>query len=241
MSEVTLKELLEAGAHFGHQARRWNPKMKKYIYGERGGVHILDLVQTKQGLDEAVEYVKKMVGEGKVILFVGTKRQAAGIVKDRAVAVGMPYLTQRWVGGLLTNWQEISKRIRKLHEMKEKREKGEYKVYTKKEQLLLDREIAKLDKFLGGVAALEKLPDALFVVDTHREEVAVLEANRMGIPVVGIVDTNADPDKIDYVIPSNDDAVKAIELIVMEIANSIANSKHEILNPKQIPNSNDKS
>jgi len=221
MSEVTLKELLEAGAHFGHQARRWNPKMKKYIYGERGGVHILDLVQTKQGLDEAVEYVKKMVGEGKVILFVGTKRQAAGIVKDRAVAVGMPYLTQRWVGGLLTNWQEISKRIRKLHEMKEKREKGEYKVYTKKEQLLLDREIAKLDKFLGGVAALEKLPDALFVVDTHREEVAVLEANRMGIPVVGIVDTNADPEKIDYIIPSNDDAVKAVELIVRSVAEAI--------------------
>jgi len=133
----------------------------------------------------------------------------------------MPYLTQRWVGGLLTNWQEISKRIRKLHEMKEKREKGEYKVYTKKEQLLLDREIAKLDKFLGGVAALEKLPDALFVVDTHREEVAVLEANRMGIPVVGIVDTNADPEKIDYIIPSNDDAVKAVELIVRSVAEAI--------------------
>ena len=221
MSEVTLKELLEAGAHFGHQARRWNPKMKRFIYGERGGVHILDLVQTKKGLDEAVEYLKKLAGEGKVILFVGTKRQAAGIVKDRAVAVGMPYLTQRWVGGLLTNWQEISKRIRKLHEMKEKREKGEYKVYTKKEQLLLDREIAKLDKFLGGVAALEKLPDALFVVDTHREEVAVLEANRMGIPVVGIVDTNADPEKIDYIIPSNDDAVKAVELIVRSVAEAI--------------------
>jgi|SRR3989344_719204 len=221
MSEVTLKELLEAGAHFGHQARRWNPKMKRFIYGERGGVHILDLVQTKKGLDEAVEYLKKLAGEGKVILFVGTKRQAAGIVKDQAVKIGMPYLTQRWVGGLLTNWQEISKRIRKLHEMKEKREKGEYKVYTKKEQLLLDREIAKLDKFLGGVAALEKLPDALFVVDTHREEVAVLEANRMGIPVVGIVDTNADPEKIDYIIPSNDDAVKAVELIVRSVAEAI--------------------
>ena len=184
-------------------------------------MHILDLVQTKKGLDEAVEYLKKLAGEGKVILFVGTKRQAAGIVKDQAVKIGMPYLTQRWVGGLLTNWQEISKRIRKLHEMKEKREKGEYKVYTKKEQLLLDREIAKLDKFLGGVAALEKLPDALFVVDTHREEVAVLEANRMGIPVVGIVDTNADPEKIDYIIPSNDDAVKAVELIVRSVAEAI--------------------
>jgi len=221
MSEVSLKDLLEAGAHFGHQARRWNPKMKRYIYGERGGVHILDLVQTKKGLDEACEFVKKLTGEGKIILFVGTKRQAAGIVKDQAVKAGMPYLTQRWVGGLLTNWREISKRIKKLHEMKEKREKGEYKVYTKKEQLLLDREIAKLEKFLGGVANLEKLPDALFVVDTHREEVAVLEANRMGIPVVGIVDTNADPEIVDWVIPSNDDAVKTVELVVRSIADAI--------------------
>lgn len=221
MGEVTLKDLLEAGAHFGHQARRWNPKMKRYIYGERGGVHILDLVQTKKGLDEAVAYVKTLATEGRIILFVGTKRQAAGIVKDQAIKAGMPYLTQRWVGGLLTNWQEISKRIRKLYEMKDKRGKDEYKVYTKKEQLLLDREISKLEKFLGGVAGLEKLPDALFVVDTHREEVAVLEANRMGISVIGIVDTNADPDKVDYVIPSNDDAVKAVELIVTTISQAI--------------------
>lgn len=228
MGEVTLKELLEAGAHFGHQARRWNPKMKKYIYGERGGVHILDLVQTKKGLEEAIEFVKSLVIENKIILFVGTKRQAAGIVKSEAIRVGMPYLTQRWVGGLLTNWREIEKRIKKLHEMKEKREKGEYKVYTKKEQLLLDREIAKLEKFLGGVAKMEKLPDALFVVDTHREIVAVLEANRMAIPVVGIVDTNADPEKVDYIIPSNDDAVKAIELIVKAIAEAIEEGKtHE--------------
>lgn len=225
MSNISLKDLLEAGCHFGHQARRWNPKMKKYIYGERGGVHIIDLVQTKKSLDDACEFVKKLANEGKVILFVGTKRQAAGIVKDQAIRVGMPYLTQRWVGGFLTNWQEINKRIRKLHEMKEKREKGEYKVYTKKEQLLLDREIAKLEKFLGGVAKMEKLPDALFVVDTHREEVAVLEANRMGIPVIGVVDTNANPEIVDWVIPSNDDAVKAIELIVTEIASLIASSK----------------
>lgn len=228
MSEVGLKDLLEAGAHFGHQARRWNPKMKKYIYGERGGVHILDLVQTKKGLEEAIEFVKSLIKENKIILFVGTKRQAAGIVKSEAIRVGMPYLTQRWVGGLLTNWREIEKRIKKLHEMKEKREKGEYKVYTKKEQLLLDREIAKLEKFLGGVAKMEKLPDALFVVDTHREIVAVLEANRMVIPVVGIVDTNADPEKVDYIIPSNDDAVKAIELIVKAIAEAIEGGKtHE--------------
>ena len=227
MSEVTLKDLLEAGAHFGHQGRRWNPKMAKYIFGERGGVHIIDLVQTKKGLDEACEFVKKLASEGKVVLFVGTKRQAAGIVKDQAVKAGMPYLTQRWVGGLLTNWQEISKRIRKLHEMKEKREKGEYKVYTKREQLLLDREIAKLEKFLGGVANMEKLPDALFVVDTHREEVAVKEAMRMKIPVVGLVDTNADPTQVDYVIPGNDDAVKAVELVVKAVTEAIEEGNKE--------------
>ncbi|MBI2587433.1 30S ribosomal protein S2 [Candidatus Amesbacteria bacterium] len=232
MMEVTLKDLLEAGCHFGHQARRWNPKMKKYIYGERGGVHIIDLVQTKKSLDDACGWVKKLASEGKTVLFVGTKRQAAGGVGEQAIRVGMPYLTQRWVGGLLTNWQEISKRIKKLHDMKEKREKGEYKVYTKKEQLLLDREIAKLEKFLGGVAGLEKLPDALFVVDTHREEVAVLEANRMGIPVVGVVDTNADPEIVDWVIPSNDDAVKAIELIVRTIADAIENAKVKSQNAK---------
>ncbi|MBI2008772.1 30S ribosomal protein S2 [Candidatus Amesbacteria bacterium] len=232
MMEVTLKDLLEAGCHFGHQARRWNPKMKKYIYGERGGVHIIDLVQTKKSLDDACGWVKKLASEGKTVLFVGTKRQAAGVVGEQAIRVGMPYLTQRWVGGLLTNWQEISKRIKKLHDMKEKREKGEYKVYTKKEQLLLDREIAKLEKFLGGVAGLEKLPDALFVVDTHREEVAVLEANRMGIPVVGVVDTNADPEIVDWVIPSNDDAVKAIELIVRTIADAIENAKVKSQNAK---------
>lgn len=227
MSNISLKDLLEAGCHFGHQARRWNPKMKKYIYGERGGVHIIDLVQTKKGLDDACEFVKKLAGEGKIVLFVGTKRQAAGIVKDQAIRIGMPYLTQRWVGGFLTNWQEINKRIRKLYEMKEKREKGEYKVYTKKEQLLLDREIAKLEKFLGGVAKLEKLPDALFVVDTHREEVAVAEANRMGVPVVGVVDTNADPEMVDWVIPSNDDAVKAVELIVRTVADAIKSTSQK--------------
>ncbi|TSC84552.1 MAG: small subunit ribosomal protein S2 [Microgenomates group bacterium Gr01-1014_16] len=186
MSEVTLKDLLEAGAHFGHQGRRWNPKMAKYIFGERGGVHIIDLVQTKKGLDEACEFVKKLASEGKVVLFVGTKRQAAGIVKDQAVKAGMPYLTQRWVGGLLTNWQEISKRIRKLHEMKEKREKGEYKVYTKREQ-----------------------------------------AMRMKIPVVGLVDTNADPTQVDYVIPGNDDAVKAVELVVKAVTEAIEEGNKE--------------
>ncbi|OGC93221.1 30S ribosomal protein S2 [Candidatus Amesbacteria bacterium RIFCSPLOWO2_01_FULL_49_25] len=225
MAEVTLKDLLEAGAHFGHQARRWNPAMAKYIYGKRGGIHIFDLVQTKKGLDEAVEFVKKLTGEGKVILFVGTKRQAAATVKAAAERVGMPYLSVRWIGGLLTNWAQMEKRIRKMFDMKDKREKGEYKKYTKREQILIDREIAKLEKFFGGVAKMGKLPSALFVVDSHREEVAVREAVRMGIPVVALVDSNADPNLTDYVIPGNDDAVKSVELVVGAVADAIAESK----------------
>lgn len=221
MSDITLQQLLEAGCHFGHQARRWNPAMKPYIYGEKDGVHIFDLVKTKTGLGEAIELVKKLVKDGKVILFVGTKRQAQEIVKREATRVGMPYLTQKWVGGMLTNFSQMQKRVLLLKDLKAKREAGELKKYTKLEQLLKDREIARLEKFLGGVADMDKLPDALFIVDTHREEVAVREANRMGIPVVGMVDTNGDPTGIDYVVPINDDAVKSIELVVKAMADAI--------------------
>ena len=221
MSDVLLKDLLEAGCHFGHQSRRWNPAMKKYIFGERGGVHIFDLVQTKAGLDAAVAFAKATANQGKVILFVGTKRQAQEIVKSEAVRAGMPYMVQRWLGGMLTNFAQMQKRVYKLKDLKAKRESGELKKYTKREQLLIDREIAQLEKFLGGVADMDKLPDALFVVDTHKEEVAVREANRMGIPVVGMVDTNGAPARIDYIIPVNDDAVKSIEMVVNAVASAI--------------------
>lgn len=225
MSNVTLKQLLEAGSHFGHQVRRWNPKMKQYIFGERGGVHIFDLGKTKEGLDSASEFVKNVIKNNGNILFVGTKRQAADMIKASALRVGMPYFSVRWVGGFLTNWNQISKRINKLGDMKSKRAQGEYKKYTKYEQLQLDREIQKLEKFLGGVAMLTKTPDALFVVDTHRESVAVAEAKRIGIPVVGIVDTNGDPTDVQYVIPANDDATGSIELLITEIANAVAEAK----------------
>ena len=221
MSDITLQQLLEAGCHFGHQARRWNPAMKKYIYGERDGVHIFDLVQTKAGLNAAVELVKKLAKDGKIILCVGTKRQAQEAVKREAMRVGMPYVTQRWLGGMLTNFAQMQKRVYKLKDLKAKRESGELKKYTKREQLLIDREIAQLEKFLGGVADMGKLPDALLVVDTHREEVAVREANKMGIPVVGMVDTNGDPARVDYIIPVYDDAVKSIELVVKAVASAI--------------------
>ncbi len=221
MSDISLQQLLEAGCHFGHQARRWNPAMKKYVFGERDGVHIFDLVQTKAGLDAAVAFAKAVASQKKVILFVGTKRQAQEVVKREATRVGMPYVVQRWLGGMLTNFAQMQKRVYKLKDLKAKRESGELKKYTKREQLLIDREIAQLEKFLGGVADMDKLPDALFIVDTHKEEVAVREANKMGISVVGMVDTNGDPARVDYIIPVNDDAVKSIELVVKAVAGAI--------------------
>lgn len=232
MSDISLQQLLEAGCHFGHQARRWNPAMKPYIYGEKDGVHIFDLVKTKAGLDKGVAFVKTLADQGKVILFVGTKRQAQEIVKREAIRVGMPYLTQKWVGGMLTNFVQMQKRVLLLKDLKAKREVGELKKYTKLEQLLKDREIARLEKFLGGVADMDKLPDALFIVDTHREEVAVREANKMGISVIGMVDTNGEVRGIDYVIPINDDAVKSIELVVSAIAGTIESSKVKVQKAK---------
>ena len=239
MSSVTLKQLLEAGSHFGHQARRWNPAMRPYIYAERDGIHIFDLVKTKEGLEKACEYVKNTVGEEKTVLLLGTKRQAADQIKLAADKTGMPYVNVRWMGGLFTNFDQVGKSIRKLASLKDQREKGELKKYTKREQLLIDRQIGKLEKFFGGVAGLTKIPDALFVVDTHREEVAVKEANRMKVPVVGMVDTNGEPSLVDYVIPVNDDAVKSIELVVGAIADAIASSKIQDTSNKHEPSTND--
>ncbi len=213
-SKITLEELLEAGAHFGHQARRWNPAMKNYIYGVRNGVHIFDLIKTKEGIDAACEMLAGLKKEGKKVLLVGTKRQVADLLKKVGVETGMPYVSVRWMGGTLTNFAQIRKSITKMQDLMSRKEKGELKKYTKREQLLMDREMAKLSKFFGGISKMDKLPDALFVVDIHREEVAVLEGKKMGIPVIGIADTNSDPSLLDIVIPMNDDAEKGLELVM---------------------------
>jgi len=225
MKKVSLEELLEAGCHFGHQVRRWNPAMKNYVYGEREGIHIFDLVKTKDGLEQACEFLAKVAGENGVVLFVGTKRQAADIVKQKAIEAGAPYMTQRWMGGMLTNFEQMQKRIRHMKDMKMKRETGELKKYTKREQLLIDREIARLEKFFAGVENMDRLPQAMFIVDTHYEEVALREAVRMHIPVVGMVDTNGDPKNVDYVIAGNDDAARAVELIVTTVADAVIEGK----------------
>lgn len=225
MKDISLQELLEAGSHFGHQKRRWNPAMKDFIYGEKDGVHIFDLAKTKAGLEAACEFVENTVRAGGKILFVGTKRQAGDIIKAEAVRVGMPYVSVRWMGGLFTNYSQLSKSIKKMADLKAKRASGELKKYTKKEQLLIDRDIARLEKFFSGVADMNGLPTAIFVVDTHKEEVSVMEAVKMGIPVVGIVDSNSTPNGVDYVIPANDDAVKSIELIIKAVADAVEDGK----------------
>lgn len=223
--EVDLKELLDAGCHFGHQARRWNPKMKKFIYTERDGVHIFDLVKTGKNLEEAMEFVRDLVRVGKEVVFVGAKRQAKAIVREEATKVGAPYVTERWLGGMLTNWDEMEKRLKKLTKLKKQRDNDELTKYTKKERLLIDKEIGRLERFFGGIATLTKKPDALFVVDTHRESTAVYEAGRVGAKVIGLVDSNADPSVVDFPIPVNDDAVRSIKLMVEKIAQAYADGK----------------
>lgn len=219
--DIPLVELLEAGCHFGHQSRRWNPKMKSFIYCSRDGVHIFDLAQTAKCLQDACLAAKEFVVEGGVILFLGTKRQAAGIIKEEAIRAGAPYVVVRWLGGTITNWQEIKKRLDKLADMKEEKEKGEYDKYTKKENVLIDREIVRLERFFGGMSDLNKTPDALFIVDINKEMTAVREARRRGIKIFAIADSNSDPDLIDYPIPANDDAVKSIELIVKTFGKAV--------------------
>ena len=212
--QVTLEQLLEAGAHFGHQTRRWNHKMAPYIYASHNGVHIFDLAKTRESLLVACDAVKKVVASGGVVLFVGTKRQAKDFVTEAAKAVGMPYVTNRWLGGMLTNFEQIRRSVKKLEDLRKGMAAGEFDSHTKKERILIDKEIARLERILGGVETLKKLPDLMFVVDTHEERLAVHEANMLGIPVVGIVDTNADPTIIEYPIPANDDAARSVELLV---------------------------
>lgn len=220
LNTPSMQQLLEAGVHFGHQVRRGHPRMKPYIYGARDGVHIIDLAQSEKLLKEAAQYVYNLGKEGKTILFIGTKKQARDIVKEAAKKVEAPYMVERWVGGFLTNFEEISKRIKKMQDLKQQREKGELGKYTKKEQLLIDREIKKLEQIFEGVVDLKSLPEAVFVIDTVAEGTAVRECQRMGIKVVAIADSNCDPQLIDYPIPGNDDAIKSIAVLTEAVASS---------------------
>ena len=220
MQVPSMQELLEAGVHFGHQVRRWNPKMQPFIFGARGGVHIVDLAKTVEKLEEACEFVKKIGESGGAIIFLGSKKQARSIILEEAKRSGAKYVCERWIGGLLTNWDQTSKTIKKLADLKNKKEIGEFKDRTKKENLLIDREIAKLERLYGGVADLTKLPDALFVVDVKKEENACKEAVNKDIPVVAIADTNANLDLVTYAIPGNDDATRSIQIITTAIADA---------------------
>ena len=221
MSVVALKQLLEAGVHFGHQTRRWDPRMAEYIYQARNGIHIIDLQKTSKKLDEAYEFVKEASAEGKNILFVGTKKQAQECVKEAAEKSGMFYVNQRWLGGTLTNFQTIRKRINRLTELENMENDGTFEVLPKKEVVLLNKEKAKLEKNLGGIKEMAQLPDVLFVIDPKKEHIAILEARKLNIPIVGLVDTNCDPNDVDYVIPGNDDAIRAVKLIADTIANAV--------------------
>jgi len=218
---VSMKALLETGVHFGHRTNRWNPKMKTFIYTERNGIHIIDLQQTMTALDRAYEAVRDAVSEGGFVLFVGTKRQAQDSIAEQSERCGMPYVNQRWLGGTLTNWRTIRQRIDYLVNLEERQERGDFERLLKKEALQLEREIAKLNQRLGGVKDMRRLPDMLFMTDVRREATAVKEANKLDIPIVAMVDTNCDPDPIDYVIPANDDAIRAVKLITTKIADAV--------------------
>jgi len=218
---VTMKQLLEAGVHFGHQTRRWNPKMRRFIFGERNGIYIIDLQQTLERIDTAYRFVRKTVEGGGIVLFVGTKKQAQEPIQRQADRCGMPYVNYRWLGGMLTNFQTVHSRVAKLHELERMVATGETEQMIKKEGLKVLRERDKLQRNLGGIRRLERLPDAVFVVDTKKEHIAVTEANRLGIPVVAVVDTNCDPDVIDYVIPGNDDAIRSANLMSRIIADAV--------------------
>lgn len=221
MSVISMKQLLEAGVHFGHQTRRWNPKMAPYIFTERNGIYIIDLQKTVKKMDEAYEFVKSQAAENKEILFVGTKKQAQDSVKEEAIRCGMHYVNERWLGGMLTNFKTIRTRIERLFEIEKMEEDGTFELLPKKEVIKLRHEREKLEKNLGGIKNMTKLPDMLFVVDPRKEKNAVAEAKILGIPVVGIVDTNCDPDEVDYVIPGNDDAIRAVKLIAGKIADAV--------------------
>ena len=226
MAVVTTRQMLEAGVHFGHQTRRWNPKMKRFIFGERNGIYIIDLTQTLQRVESAYTYVRDLVAEGGSILFIGTKKQAQDPVQGFAEKVGMPYVNERWLGGMLTNFETISKRVEKMKEYERMKVSGEFEAMPKKEALMLSRELEKLQRNLGGMRNLTKRPDAVFVIDTKKEHIGVTEANKLGIPVVAVVDTNCDPDLVQYVIPGNDDAIRAGSLMCRIIADAVEEGRY---------------
>jgi small subunit ribosomal protein S2 len=223
---VSMKQLLEAGVHFGHQTRRWNPKMKRFIFGERNGIYIIDLQQTLARIETAYTFVRDVTAKGGSVLFVGTKKQAQDPIEQYATKCGMPYVNERWLGGMLTNFQTMHKRVTKMLELERQRDSGEFAAMPKKEALLKTRELDKLARYLGGIRSMEKLPQAVFVLDTKKEHIAVTEANKLGIPVVAVVDTNCDPDVIDYVIPGNDDAIRSGTLLCRVIADAVIEGKH---------------
>ena len=222
---VSMRELLEAGVHFGHQTRRWNPKMRRYIFGERGGIYIIDLQKTLESLEEAQAFVRNLAERGGTVLFVGTKKQAQDSIEEEAQRAGMPYVNHRWLGGLLTNWRTIAERIERLHELRRLREEGQLDLLPPKERISMQGELEKLDANLGGVADMRKQPDSVFIVDLRKEQLAVREARRLGLPVIALVDTNCDPDEADFVIPGNDDAIRSCSLIVRALGDAIAEGK----------------
>jgi small subunit ribosomal protein S2 len=228
LSVVTMRELLEAGVHFGHQTRRWNPKMRRYIFAERGGIYIIDLQKTLELLEDAHEFARNIAERRGTILFVGTKKQAQDAVREHATRVGMPYVSNRWLGGLLTNWRTISERIAYLHDLRRLQAEGQLELLPPKERIALTGELEKLEANLGGVADMKRQPDAVFVIDLKKEQLAVREARRLGVPIVGLVDTNADPDEADFVIPGNDDAIRASNLIAKVVADGIAAGQAQV-------------
>jgi len=225
MAVVSMKQLLESGVHFGHQTRRWNPKMKPYIFTERNGIYIIDLQKTVRLIDKAYDFVRDVAADGGTVLFVGTKKQAQESIKDEAIRSGQYYVNHRWLGGTLTNWDTIQKRIRRLKEIEKMGEDGTFDVLPKKEVLLLQKEQERLEKYLGGIKDMKRIPDVLFIVDPRKERIAVQEAHKLNIPIVAMVDTNCDPDEIDVIIPSNDDAIRAVKLIASKMADAVIEGK----------------
>jgi len=226
MAVVTMKQLLEAGVHFGHQTRRWDPRMKRFIHGERSGIYIIDLQQTLEQIESSYTFIRDLVADGGRVLFVGTKRQAQEAIRSYAEKCGMPYVNQRWLGGMLTNFQTISKRVAKMTDYQRMRDSGEFEAMPKKEALLLSRELEKLERNLGGIQHMERLPDAIFVLDTVREHIAVTEANKLGIPVVAVVDTDCNPDVIQHLIPGNDDAIRSGRLLCRVVADAVEEGRY---------------
>ena len=225
MAVVSMKQLLEAGVHFGHQTRRWNPKMAPYIFTERNGIYIIDLQKTVRKLEDAYMYVRSIAEGGGIVLFVGTKKQAQDSIREEAIRCGMPFVNARWLGGMLTNFNTIQRRIKRLAQLKEMEENGTFDMLPKKEVIKLRLQIEKLEKFLGGITEMKRQPAAMFIVDPRKERIAVAEAQKLGIPIIAIVDTNCDPDEIDYVIPGNDDAIRAVRLISSVVADAVLEAR----------------